>query len=115
MNDTSLVTPELIAHRLPGVEKITIIDMRETVTYTDWKLVCTVPSRHVMQEAVAALRHLAREQDLEWHIESADEWVLIDLGGCIVHLMSPTGRKKWRLELLWGMCAQQDLSALVLA
>lgn len=35
--------------------------------------------------------------------EEAGEWVLVDLGSVIVHVMLPAVRQYYRLEELWGM------------
>ena len=34
--------------------------------------------------------------------EETGEWVLVDLGDIVVHIMQPTIRAYYRLEELWG-------------
>lgn len=34
--------------------------------------------------------------------EDSGEWVLVDLGGIVVHIMQPAVRSYYRLEELWG-------------
>jgi ribosome-associated protein len=105
------LSADLIAHRLQSVENVIVIDMRDVATYTDFFLVGTVANRKALQESVAALRELAREASVQWRIEGADDWTLVDLDGYIVHLFTPKGRSKWRLDQLWGMVPQRQLAA----
>lgn len=109
MNNHTLLSlsPDLIAHRLSRVENVTVIDMSEVAYYTDYFIVGTVTSKSAMHDSVAALRELARETKSRWHIEQADEWTLVDMGGCIVHLFTPSGRRHWRLDQLWAMLPQR--------
>ena len=108
---TLRIAPDLIAHRLTCVENVTVVDMSEVAYYTDYFIVGTVAGPKAMSESIAILRQLARETQSRWHIEQADEWTLVDMGGCIVHLFTPNGRNHWRLDQLWGMLPQHHAQA----
>ena len=43
--------------------------------------------------------------------EQASEWVLVDAGDVIVHVMHPTARQHYNLEELWGAAAKARAAA----
>jgi ribosome-associated protein len=46
------------------------------------------------------------------HIESSDEWIVIDLGDILVHLMTKQAREKYHLEkFLKGFTRYEDTTA----
>lgn len=84
--------------------EVTVIDVREQTTVTDYMIVCSGrSSRHVK-----AIANLAAEQMKaagmaalsETGLESG-EWVLIDFGDFVLHVMQPDSRAFYNLEGLW--------------
>jgi ribosome-associated protein len=59
-------------------------------------------SRHVQEKLKAAG---ARVHGVEGEREG--EWILVDLGSVIVHIMQPAVRKYYNLEELWGPPARK--------
>jgi ribosome-associated protein len=43
--------------------------------------------------------------------EETGEWVLVDLGAIVVHIMQPAVRSYYNLEELWGAAARQPRRA----
>jgi ribosome-associated protein len=43
--------------------------------------------------------------------EESGEWVLVDLGAIVVHIMQPAVRSYYNLEELWGPAAQKPRRA----
>ncbi|HEX4985805.1 MAG TPA: ribosome silencing factor [Burkholderiales bacterium] len=84
---------------------ITVLDVRKLTSLFDYMIVATAESArqakalaHNVQEKLKALG--VRAQGLEG--EQTGEWVLVDLGDVIVHVMQPAVRSYYNLEQLWG-------------
>jgi ribosome-associated protein len=90
------------------------LDVRELTTVTDYMIVASGTSnRHVkaLAEAVAEKSRAAGHRPAG--IEGADgsEWVLLDLGDALVHVMLPRVREFYNLEKLWLLSPAKDLAA----
>ncbi|MDV2858061.1 MULTISPECIES: ribosome silencing factor [Oceanimonas] len=84
---------------------IRVLDVTGKSTITDCMIVCSGnSSRHVNSIA----DHLATEAKhaglnlLSMAGQDAGEWVLVDLGDAIVHVMQEETRDFYQLEKLWG-------------
>jgi ribosome-associated protein len=84
---------------------ITILDVRKMTTLFDWIIIATADSNRQaralsshLQEKMKALG--GRVHSVEG--ESTGEWVLVDLGAVVVHIMQPAIRKYYNLEELWA-------------
>ncbi|MEM9058217.1 MAG: ribosome silencing factor [Pseudomonadota bacterium] len=89
---------------------IAVLDVREMTTITDYMVVCSGTSdRHVKAIADNLLED-AREQGIRpggMEGEDDGEWVLVDLGDLIVHIMLPRIRDFYNLERLWDVARPQ--------
>ncbi len=82
------------------------IDVRDKTNIADNMIVCTGTSRrhvvslaeHVVLQAKAAGLNPRGAEGLD-----GGEWVLVDLGDVIVHVMQRTTRDLYELEKLWSM------------
>jgi ribosome-associated protein len=84
---------------------ITVLDVRKLTSLFDYMIIATAESArqtkalaHNVQEKLRGLG--ARPQGLEG--EQSGEWVLVDLGDIVVHVMQPAIRQYYNLEQLWG-------------
>ncbi len=87
-------------------EDIVAIDVRGKTTVTDWVVVATgSSSRHVKSIAnnVVAEAKKSGSTLLGIEGESEGEWVLVDLGDVIVHVMQRQVREYYDLESLWSV------------
>ncbi len=85
-------------------EDITILDVKDKTSITDWLVVATgSSSRHVKSIAnnVIIEAKKAGKPPLGIEGENDGEWVLVDLGDVIVHVMQQQVREYYDLEGLW--------------
>lgn len=87
-------------------EDITVLDVKGKTTITDWIIVATgTSSRHVKSIAnnVVVAAKAAAHPPLGSEGEDDGEWVLVDLGDVIVHVMQRQVRQYYDLESLWSV------------
>ncbi|ABM02974.1 iojap-like protein [Psychromonas ingrahamii 37] len=87
---------------------ITVIDVSATSDVTDTMIICTGNSkRHVrsVAEQTALAAKNAGESPLGIEGLEGSEWVLLDLGNVVVHVMQDETRQFYQLEKLWEQSA----------
>ena len=114
MNSEQLCDLVIDALEEVKAKDIVKLDVRELTTVTDYMIVASGTSnRHVkaLAEAVAETSRAAGHRPAG--IEGADgsEWVLLDLGDALVHVMLPRVREFYNLEKLWLLSPAKDLAA----
>lgn len=83
---------------------IRVIDVRNKTSITDYMIIASGTSeRHVksLADQVVEKAKAAAIQPLGIEGQSTGEWVLVDLGDVIVHLMKPQIREFYQLEKFW--------------
>jgi ribosome-associated protein len=86
-------------------EDIVILDVGTRASFTDYMILASGnSSRHVNAIAGAVLDAAKESQIPILGTEGQDvgEWVLVDLGDAIVHVMQRDIREYYELEKLWG-------------
>ena len=90
--------------KLKGLE-ITVLDVSHKTDITDFMVICTGTSnRHVKSLANDLVEHVKLKKIALLGVESdADsEWILVDLGDIMVHIMQQRTRDYYGLEKRWG-------------
>ncbi len=93
---------------------VATLDVRDVTSVTDTMVIASGTSG---QHAKAISDHLVesmKEQgDDPLGVEGKDvaDWILVDLGDVLVHVMSPASREFYDLERLWSMPADTRDSA----
>lgn len=83
---------------------VTVIDVREQTTVTDYMIICSGrSSRHVKAVADSAIEQmkLAGMPSLSANGLESGDWVLIDFGDYVLHVMQADSRAFYNIEGLW--------------
>jgi ribosome-associated protein len=95
-----------------GAEEIVALDVRGLVGYTDYLLVATARNQRqakaIQEEVHGALKAEGRLPSRTEGVREA-EWMLIDYLDCVLHVMTPETRDRYRLEQLWGEAPKLEL------
>lgn len=88
---------------MKGMDIVTM-DVRTLTSITDYMVICTGRStRHVkaLADSVAAKAKEMKVKFVRTEGDKESEWVLVDLGDVVIHVMLPTARSFYSLEDLW--------------
>ena len=113
MNSEQLCDLVIDALEEVKAKDIVKLDVRELTTVTDYMIVASGTSnRHVKALAGAVAEKSRAAGHRPAGIEGADgsEWVLLDLGDALVHVMLPRVREFYNLEKLWLLSPAKDLA-----
>ncbi len=99
---------------LKAIDLITL-DVQSFTPFISYMLICTgSSSRHV--KALADNVELVASQNnikiVSYESDTSHDWVLVDLGDVVVHVMQEATREFYNLEKLWGEFDEQPLPAL---
>ena len=86
-------------------QDIISIDVKGKSSITDCMVICTgTSSRHVMSIADHVVQESRAAGLLPMGVEGENtgDWIVVDLGDVIVHVMQEDSRRLYELEKLWG-------------
>jgi ribosome-associated protein len=114
MNSEALT--DLVVAALDDVKgkDIVRLDVRNMTTVTDYMVVASgTSSRHVkaLVDNVSEKAKAAGRRPIGIEGEDGGEWVLLDLGDTLVHVMLPKVREFYNLEKLWSISPAGDATA----
>jgi ribosome-associated protein len=97
---------EVLIHVLDEAkaQHITVLDVKELTTITDTMIIATGSSNRQVKSLADKVIEAANQQGIRpLSCEGMEdcEWVLVDLGDVLVHLMQPRIRDYYYLEGLW--------------
>lgn len=99
------------------VQNLKVLDVREISGFTDLMVIGSGnSSRHVkaLADKVVEKCKQAGVRPLGVEGEREAQWILIDLGDAVVHVMNPETREFYNLEKLWSVHeTRADRSAVV--
>ena len=83
-------------------ENIEVFDLREKNYFVDYAIIASsLGSKHT----TALLDHLKKDlkpQETFNNVDESGEWIVVDLGDILIHIMTPEYRAKYDLESFLG-------------
>ncbi len=87
-------------------QKITTLAVGHITSVTDYMIICTGSSsrhmRHLAETAIEAVNEHGFEV-LSTEGMNSDEWIIVDCGDAVLHVMSGEAREFYHLEGLWDI------------
>jgi ribosome-associated protein len=106
-NLTTLAKKKIVIAALEDIKAhdIVAIDVRRITSIFDWIVVASADSARQTKALSRHVRDRLRESGA--HIigvegEESGDWVLVDAGDIVTHVMQPAVRQYYNLEELWG-------------
>ena len=84
---------------------VDLYDVKKLTSMSDYILIASGRSRRQVSALADKLIQTVKENKFETlgvEGKTEGEWVLVDLGDIIVHIMHPYSREYYQLEKLWG-------------
>ncbi|MBS0289233.1 MAG: ribosome silencing factor [Proteobacteria bacterium] len=111
-------TTELLINVLNDLNDIKAInvkplDVRQITSITDYMVIASgTSSRHVHAIADNLIHKMKTRFVLPYSVQGDinDEWIIVDLGDIVVHIMQPTIRAFYNLEKLWTLHNQPQVA-----
>jgi ribosome-associated protein len=89
-------------------QKITVIDVHGRTSVTDYMVIATGTSNRHLASISQYVAEAVKEKGfkpLGIEGDQGSDWVLVDLGDVILHLMTEQSRDYYQLEKLWSVPA----------
>lgn len=89
---------------------VTIIDLTELVSYTDYFVVASAETERQMRRIVEEVIDNMREEGYRPRSRNYEEgsvWISLDFLDVVVHVFTDEGRDYYRLEALWRAAPQE--------
>jgi ribosome-associated protein len=104
---TTLGRKKLVITALEDIKAhdIVAIDVRKLTSIFDWIIVASAESGRQTKALARHVRDKLKESGsviIGTEGEETGEWVLVDAGDVVTHVMQPAARQYYNLEELWG-------------
>ena len=104
---TTLARKKLVISALEDIKArdIQAIDVRKVTSIFDWIIVASADSARQTKALARHVREMLKESGstiVGSEGEESGEWILVDAGDVVAHVMQPAVREYYNLEELWG-------------
>lgn len=93
--------------------QVSILDVRGKTSITDFMVIATATStRHAKSLCDYVIENVKQNglQPLGQEGEGGSDWVLVDLGDVVLHVMTGQAREFYQLEKLWSVAGEKVAS-----
>jgi len=90
-------------------QDLTILDVRNLSSFTDYFILCTGTSDRQVQAVCSAVQEYLKERGIRplgIEGEKHGRWILMDYGDVVIHIFYETVRELYDLERLWSEAPQ---------
>ena len=104
----TLVTAELDERK---GQSITVIDVKDRSSVTDFMVLVTATSERHGQSLSSYITIKVKEHGMKplgLEGEQGSDWVLLDLGDIVLHIMTTQARERYQLEKLWSIETRRE-------
>lgn len=110
MNNKKII--DIILNTLDDAKALDVIvfEVSKLTSISDYMIIASGRSNRQVNSIAEKVIEVAKENNLPplgTEGKKEGEWVLVDLGDIIVHIMQPDTREYYQLEKLWGADAEQ--------
>lgn len=91
-----------------GAQNVVVLDVRQKASFADWLVLCCgYTANHVLAIAdgiaqdMRALDVLVNGEIITVSGRNSTDWMVVDIGPVVVHVMTDEARDQYRLEDLW--------------
>ena len=110
MNNKKII--DIILNTLDDAKALDVIvfEVSKLTSISDYMIIASGRSNRQVNSIAEKVIEVAKENSLPplgTEGRKEGEWVLVDLGDIIVHIMQPDTREYYQLEKLWGNEAEQ--------
>ena len=104
---TTLAKKKLVISALEDIKArdIQAIDVRKVTSIFDWIIVASADSARQTKALARHVRDVLKESGssiVGTEGEETGDWILVDAGDVVAHVMQPAVREYYNLEELWG-------------
>ena len=105
MNNKKLIDITLKALDDVKAVDVVVFEVSKLTSISDYMIIASGKSKRQVAALADKVVEAAKEDDVKplgVEGKTEGEWVLVDLGDIIVHIMYPETREYYQLEKLWG-------------
>ncbi len=115
MNIKELIDTTLTALDDAKAENVIVFEVSKLTSISDYMIIASGRSNRQVSALADKVIEAAKQnkiQPLGVEGKTDGEWVLVDLGDIIVHLMHPETREYYQLEKLWGTDTKEQAKSI---
>jgi ribosome-associated protein len=101
----ALVAKIVKAAEVKKANNIKVLDLSQRPYFTDYLVICSGesgPQLRALEKEIDKTLKNNRIKGFRWEGTAASGWLILDLGGIVVHVMGEAERDYYNLEDLWG-------------